>query len=102
VVGGNENDVQFLWRAARRFSRPQPCAYRKCRSLVARVADQQQNGTMRKFHLFMVGVWAALAVPTVLWWKDMILWVAIMSLYANVGAHWSAYQASRAEDEAKS
>lgn len=45
----------------------------------------------------MIGVWALLAVPTALWWKESILWVALMSLYANIGAHWSAYQGARAE-----
>lgn len=46
----------------------------------------------------MTGVWALLAIPTLLWWRESILWVAFMSLYANVASHWAAYQASRAED----
>lgn len=56
---------------------------------------------MRRFHLIMIAVWVLLAVPTALWWKESILWVACMSLYANIGAHWSAYQGSRAEKEVK-
>lgn len=56
----------------------------------------------RGFHLIMTGLWALALVPTLLWWKDSILWVAAMSLYANVVGHWSAYQASRAEEVAKS
>ena len=36
-------------------------------------------------------LWVALAVPTLLWWHDSVLWVALMSLYANyktaIGAH---------------
>jgi hypothetical protein len=45
-------------------------------------------------------VWALLAIPTLLIWKDSILWVATMSLYANFVGHWSAYQAARSEKEA--
>lgn len=56
---------------------------------------------MRRFHLIMMAAWGLALVPTLLWWKDSILWVASMSLYANIGAHWSAYQASRAEREVK-
>jgi len=50
------------------------------------------------FHAVMTGVWMLLAIPTVLIWKESILWVAFMSLYANMVGHFSAYQASRAEE----
>lgn len=46
-------------------------------------------------------VWILLAVPTVLVWKDSILWVAFMSLYANFASHFSAYDAARAAVAAK-
>lgn len=52
-----------------------------------------------KFHGIATVTWIALVVPTVIWWKESLLWVALMSCYANVGTHWSAYQASRAEKE---
>lgn len=52
----------------------------------------------RKLHFVLTLVWAVLAVPTVVWWSESILWVALISVYANVAAHWSAYQGSRAED----
>lgn len=46
---------------------------------------------MRNRHLIMACVWAGLAIPTLVWWKDSVLWVAFLSLYANfaseVGAH---------------
>jgi hypothetical protein len=51
-----------------------------------------------RFHQIATLVWATLAIPTLLWWKESILWVALMSLYANVVGHWGAYQASRAEE----
>lgn len=52
----------------------------------------------RKVHGVAMIVWALLAIPTVLVWKQSILWVAFMSLYANFASHFSAWQASRAED----
>jgi hypothetical protein len=55
---------------------------------------------LRWFHLTSIFVWSGLLVPTVLWWKDSILWVAIMSVYAIVISHWGAYQGARAEREA--
>lgn len=42
-------------------------------------------------HLYEAILWVFLAIPTLLWWKESILWVALMSLYANyktaIGAH---------------
>lgn len=52
----------------------------------------------RKVHLAATVTWLLLGIPTVIWWKQSILWVAIMSLYANFVGHFSAYQAARAED----
>lgn len=50
-----------------------------------------------RFHLVAMVTWALLLIPTVLWWKESILWVAGMSLYANFVGHFGAYQAARAE-----
>lgn len=38
-----------------------------------------------------------LIVPTVLWWHDSVLWLGLISCYANAVGHFSAYQGSRAE-----
>lgn len=51
----------------------------------------------RQFHAYATVVWATLVVPTLVWWRDSIPWVAFMSVYACVIGHWSSYQASRAE-----
>ncbi len=48
-------------------------------------------------HLYLAWFWAAMAIPTLLWWKDSILWVATMSLYANFEASMSAHKASKDE-----
>jgi hypothetical protein len=52
-------------------------------------------------HYCMAGVWALLVIPTLLFWKNSVLWVAAMSLYANFVGHLSAAKASRAEQEAE-
>jgi hypothetical protein len=57
--------------------------------------------TLRITHAVLTVVWAALAVPTVLWWHDSVLWVGLISVYANVVGHASAWQASRAEKAAQ-
>lgn len=57
--------------------------------------------TAPRFHYAMSMVWAVLLIPTLLWWKESVLWVATMSLYANGASHLSAAKASRAEEEAK-
>jgi hypothetical protein len=52
-------------------------------------------------HYCLAGVWALLVIPTLLFWKNSVLWVAAMSLYANFVGHLSAAKASRAEQEAE-
>lgn len=47
----------------------------------------------------MVFVWLGISVPGILWWKESILFVIILSLYANIAAEFGAYQAARAEKE---
>lgn len=53
--------------------------------------------TLARIHFAGMAVWAVLAVPTVLLWRESILWVAFMSLYANFVGHFSAWDAARAE-----
>jgi hypothetical protein len=48
-------------------------------------------------HFAGMVVWGLLAVPTVLLWRQSILWVAFMSLYANFVGHFSGWDAARAE-----
>lgn len=52
----------------------------------------------RYFHGVLTAVWALLIIPTLLWWNDSILWVLLMSLWANVAAHFAAWQGARAEE----
>jgi hypothetical protein len=54
---------------------------------------------LRHFHAVAVLAWIVLIVPTLVWWKDSVLWVALMSIWANIAAHWSAWQAARTESK---
>lgn len=49
-------------------------------------------------HLVLTLFWLSLTLPTLLWWKNSIAFVAWISLYANVASHWAAYQGARSED----
>lgn len=44
-----------------------------------------------KHHLYEGIFWALLTIPTMIWWQESVLWVALMSLYNNyktaIGAH---------------
>lgn len=55
---------------------------------------------MARVHLFLALVWAILTIPTLLWWKNSILWVSLMSIYAIVISHLAAYSAAHAEKAA--
>jgi hypothetical protein len=56
---------------------------------------------LRRFHAAATIVWLALAVPSVLWWKDSLLWIILLSVWANVASHFGAWQGARAEDAAE-
>lgn len=50
-------------------------------------------------HRSLAVVWTLLAVPSVIWWKDSIVWVILISLYANVVGHLSAGEAAKGKEE---
>jgi hypothetical protein len=52
---------------------------------------------LRRINAIATLAWLAAVVPTVLWWRESILWVALMSVWANVASHYTAWQAARAE-----
>jgi hypothetical protein len=54
---------------------------------------------LKRFHLLMMFVWAALAVPGILWWRESILFVIILSIYANFAGEFAAYQGARSEEK---
>lgn len=52
----------------------------------------------RRLHAALAIAWIIAILPTMIWWKDSILWVALMSLWANIAAHAAAWQGTRAEE----
>lgn len=52
---------------------------------------------LRRIHGTATAMWAVLAVPTVLLWRQSIPWLSFMSVWALVSSHFSAWQASRTE-----
>jgi hypothetical protein len=52
---------------------------------------------LRRFHLIAVVVWTLLLVPSLLWWKASVLWVVLMSVWANIQGHFASYMAAQTE-----
>jgi hypothetical protein len=53
-------------------------------------------------HFLLTFFWMAM-VPAMIyfqWWK-MVEFLAVISVYANVVGHWSAWQAARAEEQSE-
>lgn len=50
-------------------------------------------------HLFLAAAWVALVIPAVLWWKESIIFVILLSLYANFEASIAAHHALRTQEE---
>nr|WP_159465796.1 hypothetical protein [Scandinavium goeteborgense] len=56
---------------------------------------------IKKLHLGAAIAWVVLAIPSVIWWKNSVLWVIIISIYANIVGHLSGYTAARADEAAE-
>jgi hypothetical protein len=53
---------------------------------------------LKVFNFWATLVWLVLCVPSVLWWKNSVMWVILISLWANVIGHFTAYIAARSEE----
>jgi hypothetical protein len=53
------------------------------------------------FHFVMMCVWTALVIPTVVWWRNSIAWIAFMSIYAIWVGHFFGFDAARAAQRAE-
>lgn len=51
-------------------------------------------------HLILGWLWIALAVPSLLWWKESLILVILLSLYANSEASFAAHHASKGNRDA--
>lgn len=57
------------------------------------------RAVLRGYHLVMMIVWPTLLVPTVIWWKNSVVWVAALSLYANFASEFAAWHGARTEEK---
>ncbi len=53
----------------------------------------------RRVHLTLAGTWLVLILPTLLWWRDSILWLALMSVYGLVAHHLTEWETARTEEQ---
>ncbi len=53
--------------------------------------------TIRTVNFWATIFWLVLVLPTILIWSQSILWVALLSIWANVISHYTAYLAARVE-----
>lgn len=56
---------------------------------------------IKRCHLVPAVMWVGLAIPSLIWWKDSVLWVILISIYANIVGHLSGYSAARADQAAE-
>ncbi|MDW1180971.1 hypothetical protein [Klebsiella pneumoniae] len=56
---------------------------------------------IKRCHLVAAVMWVGLAIPSLIWWKDSVLWVILISIYANIVGHLSGYSAARADQGAE-
>lgn len=55
--------------------------------------------TWSRVHLVLTVAWTAMVpLAIVTGWIFSLAFISAISIYANVAGHWSAYQASRAEE----
>ena len=56
---------------------------------------------IKRCHLVAAVMWVGLAIPSLIWWKVSVLWVILISIYANIVGHLSGYSAARADQAAE-
>lgn len=52
-----------------------------------------------EIHTYLMIFWMLMIPVTLIWLKDSLLWVAIMSLYANIEASAAAREARKTNDK---
>lgn len=48
-----------------------------------------------KRHKYLIWFWIIMIIPSVLWWKENVLWLILISLYANIETSAAAYEAKK-------
>ena len=50
-----------------------------------------------RIHTTLACMWALLMIPSLMWWKESLVWVIAMSCYANFAGSMASLQAARAD-----
>jgi hypothetical protein len=50
---------------------------------------------LKNRHLILMCFWLCMVPVTIIWLKESVLWLAIMSLYANFESSFAAHEASK-------
>jgi hypothetical protein len=53
---------------------------------------------LRRMHLGAMVAWMLLLVPTLIWWRQSLVYVVFMSWYAILVGHWASWQGARSEE----
>lgn len=53
-----------------------------------------------RYHSWAAWFWFIMIIPSVIWFRQNILWVIVISLYANLATEWGSWQSTRAEIQA--
>jgi hypothetical protein len=56
---------------------------------------------MRRVHAVLTLAWLLAILPTILWWSESVLWIGLLSCWANAAGHFAAYQSTKAEQAAE-
>jgi len=59
--------------------------------------DKLYKKIQKHKHKYLKWFWVAMIPVTLIWLKDSVLWVALMSLYSNIEASAAAEEASKNE-----
>lgn len=54
-----------------------------------------------RIHFVLLIVWTLLVIPTILFWRESVVWIALMSIYAIIASHWACWEAARAKQAAE-
>ena len=54
---------------------------------------------VKHFSWWKAHIWIVLAVPSVLWWRDSIIFVILLSLFANYESSMAEYKGDKAREE---
>ena len=50
-----------------------------------------------RLHLTTTLLWVMLMIPSLLWWRESVPWLVIMSVWANVAGSAASWQSAKAD-----